>query len=127
MLPPRLVIHVIVMLCAFVTTAGGKEKAATAGLTAEDRRLFEWFDGLDLEDLRSARLVRVRTGGVSYVGNEKERQTDEPRGFLLWEKERQFRVLLGDLTAVTLERAGTSPKDDDYVGWREVTPAAEAE
>src|SRR5690349_13767637 len=128
---PRQIVPPIIsltLLCLSVIVADGKEKTATPkpSLTAEDQRLFAWFDRLDVEDLRPARLVRVRTGSVNYVGHERLRQADEPRGFLLWENDRQFRALLGDLTVATFDKAGTSPRDDDYVGWREVSPAAEA-
>jgi len=96
-------------------------------LTAEDRRLFTWFDQLGIEDITHARLVRVRTGNDELVGDAGIRQNDEPRGFLLWEKEEQFRALLGDLTVATWKREGSPGEKNDYVGWRIVTPETEAE
>jgi hypothetical protein len=55
----------------------------------------------------------------------KERLPDEPRAFLLWEKDGKFRAVLGDLTVATFEKSGTDPKQDDFTGWRSATPDEE--
>lgn len=85
-------------------------------LTAHDRALFKLLDSLEIEDFKKAPLVRVRMG---------LNRGDEPRGFLIWEKEGKAFVLLGDLTTLLLEKSGSDPKEDDFVGWRKVTFAQE--
>jgi hypothetical protein len=95
-------------------------------LLPEHLRLFVWFDQLGIEEITKAKLVRVRTGKVAYVGNEEKRHPDEPRAFLVSQDGNEFRVVLGDLTAATFKHAGKGPKDDQYVGWREVSIHAEA-
>ncbi len=115
---PRALRLIFAILCTAASIASGKGPAAP--LSSADRQLFAWFDQLGVEDITHARLVRVRDGPVTYVNNN-EREPDEPRGFLLWEKDGRFRVLLGDLTAMTLEAEGADPGKDDYVGWRAVS------
>lgn len=105
------------MVAPAIRAAEAAEKGAQ--LTAEDRELLAWFDTLGTEDFTHAPLIRVRNR-VIYDGNPKVRHVDEPRAFLLAEKDGQFRVLFGDLTVSTYERYGTDPERDDYVGYRPV-------
>jgi hypothetical protein len=112
----------------FVAASSGDARTDRTQLTGEDRQLFEWFDRLGIEDIKSARLVRIRTGSVklaSEKGGPFERQPDEPRGFLLWEKNDEARILLGDLTVATFARKGKEPHENDYVGWRIVSMESE--
>jgi hypothetical protein len=97
-------------------------RAAEAGehLTVEDRELLAWFDTLGIEDFTHAPLIRVRYR-VIYTETPKVRHVDEPRAFLLSEKDGRFRVLFGDLTVSSFERFGTDPERDDYVGYRPVS------
>ena len=101
---------------ALLLHANASAKAPLESLTAKDRALFKWLDTLQIEDFKKAPLVRVR------MGND---PGDEPRGFMIWEKEGKAMILLGDLTTMLLEKKGTDPKEDDYVGWRKVTFAQE--
>lgn len=106
----------LVLLCT--RDSGARDRAPR--LTKADRELFAWFDTLGFEDPSKARLIRV-VFGIAYDFGE-----PEPRGFLVSVKEGVFRVRLGNLTAAELKRSGTNPKDEEYLGWREVAPAAEA-
>ena len=86
-----------------------------SALTEEDRQLFAWFDQLGIEDFSKAQLVRVRitteTGGNKY-------EPDEPRGFLLWQRGPKCRVLLNDLTVVSVERKGGHSPKENAADWR---------
>jgi hypothetical protein len=111
-----------------LATAVFPVEAKQGKLSKEEQRLFEWFDRLGIEDIKAARLVRIRTGMVRLASNNGgpyERHPDGPRGFLLWEKNGEARILLGDLTVATFSRHGKHPREDDYVGWRTVSMDAE--
>src|SRR4051812_4866678 len=106
------------ILClALLMCATGLAKQPAPTLTAHDRALFKFLDSLEIEDFKKAPLVRVRYG---------YNKDDESRGFVISEKEGKALILLGDLTTLLLEKHGTDPKGDDYVGWRKVTFAQEA-
>jgi hypothetical protein len=125
MFSPSSLLCAFVLLCAALGIA--QAKTPRAQLTAADRQLFAWFDELGIEDMSRARLVRLRTGNVVRTISDgvEKRLSDEPRAYLLWEKDNQFRALLGDLTVATFEKQGTDPAQDDYVGWRAVAPEEE--
>lgn len=107
----------------------GREKTATtkiattsSRLTEEDRQLFAWFDQLGIEDFSKAQLVRVRITS-STRGNKYE--PDEPRGFLLWQRDTKCRVLLNDLTVASLDRKDSRLHKDGAPDWHPVSPDAE--
>lgn len=108
MSPTRLILCVFVLLCSSGNLVLGKDPGP---LPIEDTALFAWYDQLGIEDFSQSKLVRVRTGGPSYID---DTAADEPLGYLLWEKGGQFRVLFGDLTVATYETRGK-------VGWRAVS------
>lgn len=103
------------------SSSASKPTSKTA-LSEEDRRLFAWFDQLGLEDFSKAQLVRVRimetSGGNQY-------EPDEPRGFLLWQRGPKCRVLLNDLTVVSVERKGGHSPKINAADWRTVSPDTE--
>lgn len=128
--PIRFWVALWALLVLFCATAFGANhhhsKAPTspshAALSDEDRQLFAWFDQLGLEDFSHAQLVRVRfletTGGNKY-------EPDEPRGFLLWQRSQKCRVLLNDLTLVSVERKGKHTPKINAADWRTVSPDTE--
>ncbi|HSI14355.1 MAG TPA: hypothetical protein VK961_20060 [Chthoniobacter sp.] len=97
-------------------------RASATRLTDEDRQLFAWFDQLGVEDFSHGQLVRVRIT-ASTRGNKYE--PDEPRGFLLWQRGTQCRVLLNDLTVVSLDRKDSRSRKDGAPDWHPVSPDAE--
>lgn len=101
------------------SSAPAPKATSRTGLTDEDRQLFAWFDQLGIEDISKAQLVRVRitteTGGNKY-------EPDEPRGFLLWQRGPKCRVLLNDLTIVSVERKGGHSPKENAADWRTFSP-----
>jgi hypothetical protein len=104
--------------------APGPEKAAGAGLTDDERQLFAWFDQLGIEDISHSQLVRLRIT-ISTRGNKYE--PDEPRGFLLWQRGSKGRVLLNDLTVVSVDRKDPRTRKDGAPDWHGVSPDAEVD
>lgn len=104
------------------TSTATKAASAVSLLTEDDRQLFAWFDQLGLEDFSQAQLVRVRIT-ASTRGNKYE--PDEPRGFLLWQRGTQCRVLLNDLTVANLDRKDSRLHKDGAPDWHPVSPDAE--
>lgn len=52
-------------------------------------------------------------------------ESDEPRGFLLWQRGSKCRVLLNDLTVVNVERQAVRTRHADAPDWRPVSVDAE--
>jgi hypothetical protein len=125
MFPARLILCVILLFGSRAGLVHGKEPKPSAAKAADGAQLFAWFDQLGIEDFSHAKLVRVQISSAQNLTTNKT-IVDEPRGFLLWQKEDQFRVLLSDLTVATFEAEGKDPSKRDYVGWRSVSMEEEA-
>jgi hypothetical protein len=96
-------------------------------LTDEDRQLFAWFDQLGIADFRQAKLVRVILPEASVLTSPAGQPMDQPRAFLLSEKEGHFRFLVGDLLPLVLERQERGPSEPRAGSWREVSVEAETQ
>src|SRR5689334_7739549 len=101
---PRTALCLLMFVSASTELARAEHRPAE--LSDAAKYLFAWFDTLGFEDLAQARLARVSLGNVSYVGHEKMRQADEPRGYVLADGGREFRAALSDLTVVRLQKTG---------------------
>ncbi len=109
--------HRFLLLLLFCVS--GMTASAQTGISKKTRELFAWYDSLGFEDTSKAKFVQIRTG-LCDVGHS-ERIVDAPAGFVIEDHGPTFRAVLADLTVHVFKKQGTSERDGDYCGYRELT------
>ena len=112
-----------VLLCSvlFIGLASGfLQKPLAAQLTENDRKLFDWYDGLEIHQFtKQQRLVEVDTGWWSQSGDEPPKNRSI-HAFLLDESADEFSVMTLGLEKLTFKRTVDETPAHEKVGYRKV-------
>jgi len=93
--------------------------SASAQLTEQDRKVLEWYDGLELETFAMLELVEVKTGWWSQIGNE-GRKNKLIYGFLIQTSGKEFKVLTPGLQTFEFEKTAEGTPDHKIVDYKEI-------